>query len=66
MKDLLKSYKETQKKIMCRINQIDYELKHNIGCKQYNINLRMIYEREYMEITQTIIEIKDYLKEVSK
>lgn len=66
MKDLLKSYKETQKKIMCRIKQIDYELKHNIGCKQYNIKLRAVYEREYMEVTQAIIEIEHYLKEVSK
>lgn len=66
MKDLYNSYKNTRENILKRIKEIDYDIKHDIGCKQQNLNLRMIYEREYMEVTQVLIEIEDYLKEVSK
>lgn len=66
MKDLYDSYKNTQEKVLNRIKEIDYDIKHNKGCKKNNLNLRMIYEREYMKITQVLIEIEDYLKEVSK
>lgn len=66
MKDLFNSYKNTRENILNRIKEIDYDIKHEIGCKQHNLNLRMIYEREYMEVTQVLIEIEDYLKEVSK
>lgn len=66
MKDLYNSYKNTQEKVLNRIKEIDYDIKHNKGCKQNNLKLRMIYEREYMEITQVLFEIEDYLKEVSK
>ena len=66
MKDLYNTYKSTREKIENRIKEIDYNIKHHIGCKQENLNLRMIYEREYMEVTQVLFEIEDYLKEVSK
>ena len=66
MKDLYNSYKNTQEKVLNRIKEIDYDIKHNKECKQNNLKLRMIYEREYIEITQVLFEIEDYLKEVSK
>lgn len=69
MINLLNTYKRAKKNIDIRIDEIDTDIKKNRldKSKQNELfHMRAIYEKELYEVMCVIIEIEDYIKEVTK
>lgn len=69
MINLLNTYKKAKKNLEIRINEIDTDINKsrlNKSKQKELINLRAIYEKELYEVMCVIVEIEDYIKEVTK